>query len=251
MNILNIFSSSVSTIFAEIITLPICTIKTNYQTDLKYKSVIDVTKNIYGTRGFYGFYNSSGSAIASQVVSTSTKFTFYNYIQKLRNTDQSDIKNNIINGSLSGIFSSMFTHPFDVLKVHQQNNLSFKNEIKNKGFSILYRGYSKSLFKNTVLTSLIFPFYDFYKSMFNNTIVASGLSSITVSMFLHPLDLLKIRHISNQSLYVPYNGLSNFIKYYYRGLHINLLRIVPHFMITMTMTEWIKNMYERTQKFEL
>lgn len=241
MSLLDLFSSSISTIFAEMATIPICTVKTIYQTDLTHKSVIDVTKKIYYQRGLYGFYNSWGSAISSQIVSTSTKFTFYNLIKKKRNTAQSDLKNNIINGSLSGVMSSLFTHPVDVIKVHQQNNLSVLSEYNKTGVSLFYRGFSKSLLKSILLTSLIFPFYDLYKSKLNNTFISAGLSSITVALLLHPLDYLKIRHISNKNLYMNnYNLLTN-LKYYYRGLHINLLRIIPNFAITMTMTEWIKD----------
>lgn len=249
MSFTDIIASTISTVFAEIITIPICTVKTNYQTNLNYKSIINVTNDIYKAHGIYGFYNSSMSAMTSQIVSTSTKFTAYNYIKEKRHTEQKDIKNNILNGSLSGIISSVFTHPLDVIKVHNQNQLSIMNEIKTHKMSIFYRGYSKSLFKNIALTSLIFPFYDFYKYHFNNSIISAGLSAITASIFLHPIDYLKIRHISNQSLYINYTGLLNFTKYYYRGLHINLMRIIPHFVITMVITEKIKEKLNNKERY--
>lgn len=242
MSYKDFIASTISTIFAEIFTIPICTVKTRYQTDLNYKSIIPVIKDIKRTQGYYGFYNSSFSAMSSQMVSTSTKFTGYNYIKKIRNTQQKDLKNNIINGALAGIFSSVFAHPLDVVKVHQQNQLSVINEIKTIGMPVLYRGYTKSLVKNVTLTSLIFPFYDFYQSKFSNSVVSAGLSVITSSMFLHPIDYLKIRHISNQNLYTNYQSITHFVRYYYRGLHINLLRTIPHFVITMFLTEEIKKL---------
>ena len=98
----NFIASSIGTAFAEIITLPICTVKTNYQVNLHYKSIFDVIKDIYKKNGFIGFYNASLSAVSSQIISTSVKFTFYDYIKKYRGTKNNDFKNNIVNGFLAG-----------------------------------------------------------------------------------------------------------------------------------------------------
>lgn len=240
MSHIDLVSSAIGTLIAEIVTLPICTIKTNYQTHLHYKSVFDVYKNIMNTHGIRGFYSALYSSLFSQMTSTATKFTFYNYVKKIRDTQQKDLKNNILNGAIGGIMSSVIVHPIDVCKVHQQNNMSFSYELRKIGPSLLYRGYSKSLMKNICLTSLIFPFYDFYTAKFNNLFIASILSSITATFILHPIDYLKIRHISGQHLYLNFSNIPSRFKYYYRGLHINLLRIIPHFMTTMFITEYIK-----------
>lgn len=241
MSSIDLISSAIGTAVAEIITLPICTIKTNYQTHLHHKSIHHTYKNIMDNLGVYGFYSALHSSLFSQMMSTATKFTFYNYIKKIRNTEQKDLLNNVINGAIGGIMSSIIVHPIDVCKVHQQNNISFSGELKKIGPSLIYRGYSKSLAKNILLTSLIFPFYDFYTAKFNNFYIATLLSSVTCALILHPIDYLKIRHISGQHLYLNFNNIPNYVKYYYRGLHINLLRIIPHFMITMFITEYIKN----------
>lgn len=240
MSYIDLLASCVGTVFAEIITLPICTAKTNYQTNLQYKSMFDVYKNIFKTRGFYGFYSASLPAICSQVVSTSSKFTFYNYIKNYRNTQSNDIKNNVVNGAIGGICASMFSHPIDVVKIHQQNNISFMAELKKIGSPLIYRGYSKTLIRSIMVTSLIFPFYDFYKSKFANIFIASALSASTATIFLHPIDILKVRHISGQPLYLNFGNAKDNIKYYYRGIHINLMRVVPHFIITMFIAEKIK-----------
>lgn len=243
MSYTDLISSSISTAIAEIITLPICTIKTNYQTNLNHKSIFNVYNDIKTTRGFYGFYDASAFAIISQIASTATKFTFYSYIKKYRNTDQKDIKNNIINGAIGGSIASVFSHPFDVLKIHKQTNKPFIQEFKNVGPSLMYRGWSKSLTKNILLTSIVFPFYDFYKSKFNNPIIAAGLSASTATLVIHPIDYLKVRHISNQPLYPSFGNMSNYFKYYYRGVHVNLMRVVPHFIITMVITENLKQKF--------
>lgn len=244
MSLIDLIASSSGTTIAEILTIPICTVKTNYQTDLNYKSIVTVAKDIYKSRGWYGFYNASFSAMLAQVASTSTKFTAYNYIKKLRNTQPNDIKNNILNGAIGGSIASVFSHPFDVVKVHQQQNITFLSELKSIGPSLFYRGYSKSLTKNILLTSTVFPLYDFYKAKINNVIIASALASMTVTILIHPIDLLKVRQISNKELYLSFDKLQSTMKYYYRGVHINLMRVLPHFMITMVITEKIKSMYK-------
>ena len=233
--------SSIATIIAEILTLPICTVKTIYQTNLKYKSIIDVCKVTYKNRGLLGFYNASLPAIASQTVSTSTKFTSYMFLRSVRHIAPDDIMNNIINGIGAGIISSVFTHPFDVIKIHKQNGLSFSYELKRHGLSLFYRGWSKSLSKSIILTSIIFPMYDFYKFKIKNILVAAALSSITATVILQPIDYLKVRHISGEKLYQSNMGLISTIRYFYRGFHVNLSRVIPHFTITMSLIDLFKN----------
>ena len=240
MSFKDVVISSIGAGLAEIITLPICTIKTNYQTHLNYPSIFDLTKNIYHKQGIMGFYRSSFAAISTQIIATSTKFTFYNYIKKIRKSQDHNIKNNIINGCLGGICASVFSHPFDVIKIHQQNNIKFYQELKKVGVKLFYRGYSKCVTKSVMVTSLLFPFYDFYNNKLNNSLLASFSSSITATLIIHPIDYLKVRQVSNQQLYFSFSNISNIIKYYYRGLHINLFRVTPHFMITMYTINYLK-----------
>lgn len=236
----NIIASSIGTSIAEVLTIPICSIKTNYQTNLNYNSIREVARDIYNTRGMYGFYNSSFMAISSQIVSTASKFTFYNMIKGYRGTTDIDFKNNMLNGGMAGILSSVLTHPIDVVKIHQQQNQQLLPIIKQEGLSVLYRGYSKTFYKNILLTSTLFPIYDVYTSHFDNPVLSALMASITVSTILHPVDYLKVRHVSNKPLWQGYNPI-----HYYRGFCINLLRATPHFMITMGITEAIKKYLNR------
>ena len=65
----------------------------------------------------------------------------------------------MINGSLAGISSSVFTHPIEFIKIHKQMNKSIIGEIKIHGFGVLYRGYSKSFTKAAVGSSLFLPLF--------------------------------------------------------------------------------------------
>lgn len=227
----NIICSSIGIITAETLTLPICTAKTISQTKgLSPLSSFIYIKNIQGIKGFY---NSWGYAITSQLFSLTTKYSFYYLIKdKISEYDilqPNTYVSNTIVGLLSGCISNFFSHPFDYFKIQKQQG----KKLSELDFRV-YRGFSKSMLKSMALTSTIFPIFDFYKK-YMNVISASCLTSFTITAVLHPIDFLKVRHISNLALY------EKNILYYYRSFSLNLLRCVPHFMIVMTVTSISKN----------
>lgn len=227
----NIFYSSTATAFAEFATLPICTIKTNFQNinDMKIKpSIIDVTKKVYKRGGIKSFYAASYPAIGGQIFSTTSKYTLYRYFDSNPNYP---VKNKFLNGLTAGVISSVFTHPMDVIKVHLQMGQRLDN------FKNLYRGYSKTFTKIAISSSIFFPLYDTIKAKVNNPYLSAGCSGVVACVLMHPIDYLKTRHMAGLDLYC---GLNPFV--YYRGLSINLLRIVPHFVITMGVIEGMKKM---------
>ena len=118
-NINKLFASASGTVIAEIITLPICTIKTVFQNNTNY-TIYNSINSIYRVNNIKGFFQASTPAILSQVLSTSTKYTIYEYMKKHRKIENSDIMNNIINGMISGLFGSIIAHPFDVWKIQKQ-----------------------------------------------------------------------------------------------------------------------------------
>lgn len=226
-NLSNIINSSIATAFAEFITLPICTIKTNYQNVYNMKDkvrIMNISKNIYNMYGIKGFYRASYPAISGQIFSTMSKYTLYRYFD---NSQTYPIKNKFLNGMTAGIISSIVTHPLDVIKVNMQMN---KNLIMN--FKNIYRGYSKTFLKISVSSSIFFPLYDTIKQKINNPLIASSTSALVATIIMHPIDYLKTRHMSGMPLYDGCNPIT-----YYRGLSINLLRIIPHFVITMQIIE--------------
>lgn len=225
----NILYSSSATAIAELLTLPICTIKTNFQNvqDMKSNpSIIGITRDIYKRGGIKPFYAASFPAIGGQIFSTTSKYTLYRYLDS--NTDY-PIKNKFLNGMTAGLISSLFTHPMDVFKVHLQMNQ------KIEGINMIYRGYSKTFTKIAISSSLFFPVYDNIKAKIDNPYLSAGCSGVIACVIMHPVDYLKTRHMSGLSLYAGWNPLI-----YYRGLSINLLRIVPHFVITMGVIESMK-----------
>jgi hypothetical protein len=225
----NIIYSSSATAVAEFMTLPICTIKTNFQNihDMRVKpSIFSVIKDIYSRGGIKPFYAASFPAIGGQIFSTTSKYTLYRYFDS--NPDYF-IKNKFLNGLTAGVISSIFTHPMDVIKVHMQMG----NKLGS--FQHLYRGYSKTFMKIAISSSIFFPLYDTIKERVENPLLSAGCSGVTACVLMHPVDYLKTRHMAGLGLYEGWNPLI-----YYRGLSINLLRIVPHFMLTMGVIELMK-----------
>ena len=170
-------------------------------------------------------------AISGQVFSTSSKYVIYRYLEDHK------YNNKFANGCIAGIISSIITHPLDVIKIHVQMRTPFISELKHNGLSLFYRGYSKTLSKVCVASSLFFPLNDTYLQMTENALVASFYSAVTSTIIMHPVDYLKVRHIYGLPLY---DSKLNIISYY-KGIGINLMRTVPHFMIVMSIIDKLNN----------
>ncbi|CAH6419053.1 Mitochondrial carrier protein [uncultured virus] len=254
----DIITSASASGIAEVLTLPICTIKTNYQ-NTNSISILHVTKDIWNRYGIKGFYNASGWAISSQMLSTAIKYTLYQSLNKMIGNyfvagfEESSLNRTISNfvaGAVSGALASLVTHPFDVVKIHFQMHTSFLIEFKKHGPGILYQGYTKTLSKSVLGSILFFPLYDTFNGYFHNPSIAA-LGSATISTtIMQPIDYMKTRHIYNQPYFhtKPLLPMTNAlylidIKPYFKGLSINLARVVPHFVITMTAIETFKRLF--------
>ncbi len=235
-----LIASATGSLVAELITLPICTLKTVYQNNINL-TINETINKIKIESGYRGFYQAAFPAILSQVASTSIKFTFYELIKDKRKTDKKDIMNNSINGALGGIIGSIFTHPIDVWKNYEQRNESYINQFKkylkkkNSGLMIkelIYAGYLGSFGKNIALYSSLYPLYDLYSGLLEDTkykIISPILTSLTVSLIIQPFDYYKTVKMAG--------GLTS---KYTRGLSLMITRSIPHFWITMYITELLK-----------
>jgi hypothetical protein len=229
----NIVNSSIATGIAEIATLPICTVKTNYQNTMSANvGIMKTIQTMYKNNGIKVFYSASIPAISSQILSTSSKFAIYKYLD----THNIVIQNKLANGFIAGILSSLITHPIDVFKIHWQMHKSVASEISKNNLLILYRGYSKSFIKSSISCSIYFPLYETLGIYIENKIINSVVSASIATLIIHPIDYLKTRHIAGLTFYNGLNPIN-----YYRGLTLNMTRIVPHFVITMYCIEKLSN----------
>jgi hypothetical protein len=229
----DLYASAAATLIAEVATLPICTTKTCYQTS-NSSSITQVIRQIYKENGIYGFYRASIPAITSQMISTSSKYVLYRQFDKKMNR--------VSAGIFSGIISSLVTHPMDYFRIAMQTSNKWTTNVSNDfntiGPRVLYRGYSKSFSKVVVGSALFFPLTDFFRDTFNSIILSSFMSSIISTTIMHPIDYLKTRHIKGLPLYNGLNPLP-----YYKGLSLNLMRIVPHFTITMSLIDYFSKLF--------
>lgn len=223
----NLGNSVIAATCAELITLPICALKTNYQNTAS-NSIISTFIKIKQTSGIKGFYNASLPAISSQAFSTSIKYCIYKRLIKEFSDESPGLDKRFLCGTTSGLISTIFTHPIDVIKIHMQMRKSFITELKKEGLFLFGRGYSKTLSKILIASTLYLPLMDYFTERTGNIYSGAILSSIISTTCVHPLDYLKTRHVYNLPLYT---GLNPMI--YYKGLSLNLLRIVPHFTIMM------------------
>jgi hypothetical protein len=231
-----LYCSAVGTLAAEIITLPVCTVKTIYQNNPSHE-ITDSIQYIYKQNKMMGFFSASKPAIIAQVLSTSSKYTLYEEIKKYRNTNKNDILNNSLNGMTSGILGSLLTHPIDCWKNFNQRNESYSKHLKSLYKSPflfitdgMYKGYTGSIGKNIALYSCLFPLNDFYKSKFDSTLISAPLTTITVSLIVQPFDYYKVVKMGNNKPDKPFRGLS-----------LMIARSLPHFVITLYVTEWLLN----------
>lgn len=230
----NLISSLIGTLVAEIITLPICTIKTVYQNNQNHSSISFTIKDIIKKRGYIGFIQASPHSILSQIISTSMKYTLYHKLKKMRNTDSNNLLSNSINGIIGGVIGSFFSHPIDVWKNYAQRNKYF--DWKSLNLRLYYQGYKASIYKNCILYAFLFPVYDYYKIKFNSIIISSIFTTITVSIIIQPFDYYKTIKMGGSNIELNQNNLRQFG----RGFNLMLMRNIPHFLITMITIEKLK-----------
>jgi hypothetical protein len=231
---------------AELVTLPICTLKSNYQNTNSdsaiktFKHMVDIARKEYNGNYFKVFYKASIPAVSAQVFSTTSKLALYRKFD-----EYSPYK--IANGAAAGFLVSLITHPIDRIKIHLQ--MISTQTIPNNShiWANIYKGYSKTFTKTIIGGMMYFPLYDYIKSYNLTPLQSSFISAVVSTCALHPFDYMKTRHCYNLPWFAGYNPLS-----YMRGLHINLMRIVPHFVITMTLIEKLREFENhKNQKIEI
>lgn len=252
-------SSVISSSTAELITYPICTIKTNFQVT-ESRSIADTVKNMYANGGFKSFYNGLKTAVFTQMVSTTVKYNVYQNLN-INYNKQQRFHISVLFGLTGGIVSTFITHPMDFFKITFQMKGLASQEIQMYGYRVLYRGYSKTLYKAIAGSGFFFPIYDLIKRETKHPLLSAFGSAIISTTLMHPIDYLKTRIIYNNAnhhqtfinnliIYIKYklfnnqnnsinvNEIRNNVKDCYKGLSLNLSRVVPHFVIMMSCMEY-------------
>lgn len=207
---------------AEILTLPVCTIKTVYQSG--NKSYLDSVKFIYNIWGIKGFYRASVPAISTQIFASSYKLVLFNIL----NTNQ---KSNLYT-MMAGIFTSLtciiFTHPLDYFRVSLQTN-------RDIFYREMYKGFSANIGKAILGGATFLPLRSIMKREFSNQpswtvgIMTAAISTVIV----HPFEYFKTFMLANDK------NTKICFKNPYRGITVNLCRIIPHFVIMTELSDYL------------
>lgn len=169
------------------------------------------------------------------IVTLHNNYKFYNYNYDFNNK----FLLHFINGTISGMFGLIISHPFDTLKTRLQNNqqLSFKPQN-------LYRGISSPLLGVGLEKSIVFGVYNnmfgFLKnrhlSDIQSNIISGACSGFMASFIVTPFERCKIIFQSGNN--INFDNINT--KYLFRGLTATFTRETPGFAIYFTMYEYMK-----------
>jgi len=220
---------------AELATLPMCTLKTVFITQPSLRTTAQAATWIVTRWGYAGFFKASVPAVFAQVLSSTSKLLLYRDFQRAVAergwTSGRPAADNVACAVTSGLATAVVTHPLDAVRVHWQTGAAVVPSLR-----LAYRGFSKSASKVLVGSPLFMPIYDAARAWFAarddlpvsaQRLCASATSAIVSTTLMHPLEYLKTTHIHAGASTTHGLNLSR----YFRGLPLNLARVVPHFCI--------------------
>lgn len=225
---------------AEILTAPLSTLKTVYQSQTKIGELSgkQIFINRWNSHGIAGLYAGGLFGIIRQMISTSSKYTFYQVVKRFNGTDDSNIANNLMNGVIGGVFAATLCQPVEVVHNFRQRGEPIMSRLFEQP-KILLRGYPHALVRAILVTSCAFPIYDYLSILLPNDLklLKIPIATLTTTLVVHPADLMMVRKMSGAPLFMGWNPIN-----YYRGSQYGVLRALPHFWITMTTIESLKKM---------
>ena len=121
-------------------------------------------------------------------------------------------------GSISGIAQTVVGHPFDTLKVLQQNNKLKVNSLKN-----LYKGISMPLIQTPLICGVSFFLNDSLNSYFTNEYYSGLFSGFFSSFIICPFEYYKINSQIQKKIYFDFKSL----KKSYSNINYVILRETP------------------------
>ena len=138
--------------------------------------------------------------------------------------------NELISGGMCGLSQTVVGHPFDTLKVRIQNKrYNFRLPIYK-----YFRGIGFPIISNTIVNSILFYEYGYFKKNLNNTFLAGFISGVLCSPIIYLFDNGKA--LRQMGMAVNLNKLvtrSGFVSV--------LLRESIAFSVYFGSYEWLKN----------
>ena len=142
-------------------------------------------------------------------------------------------------GCISGVFQTVFGHPFDTLKTWKQNEGLLK--IPSRNFFNLYKGISMPLLQLPIICSVTFGVDNYTYFYTKNRLLSSGFSGFVASFIVCPLDYLKIQQQQQLNLKLNKKTFVNSFK----DIKITMVREIPAYTLYFTSYNFLKE-----KKFE-
>jgi hypothetical protein len=238
-DIKHFFGGITGGIVGTLLSHPIDTSKTIYQSDMKnkYGNIFVCIKDIYMKEGIRGFFKGIKSPLIGIPLEKSVVFTSSYYVRNL-NIFKNHYANTFLGGVISGICCTLIVTPVEKFKIKLQNsstNTSLIEILKKEELKTFYRGWSATLFREVPGYGIYFLTYEYLK---NNTkeikpyhsFIYGGLSGLAAWLIIYPSDppktLMQNENIGlKKALSKIYN--KDGIKGFYKGFGLGLFRSIP------------------------
>ena len=140
------------------------------------------------------------------------------------------VKQDFINGWISGMSAIIFSHPLDTIKTNIQ-----EKKIINYNFKSLYKGILPPLIGVGFEKAIVFGVYESTINHTKNNAISGGLSGMAASFIVTPFERIKILLQTNQ-------GISSINpRYLFQGLSSTFYRETPGFAIYFSVYNYLKN----------
>jgi hypothetical protein len=219
------FKGCISGMVGILISHPVDSIKTHYQTQKNIKMFKYTASNLY--KGIM-------SPLFGVGLEKALVFGTYNYFK--------NVTNNIpLSGAVSGLVASMIVSPYERIKIMKQTNqkIILSNCLKP---NFIFKGLSATFTREIPGFAIYFSTYEglknyFYNNNISNNIsipasfVFGGLSGITAWVFIYPQDRIKTiiqSHTNNISINTLIRNIykTGGIKQFYKGFSFAAARAV-------------------------
>lgn len=211
---INFITGGAASITAEISTLPLDTLKVRLQQQSSGKTLKTCFRNLWQQEGIRGFYRGLIPGIYRQGIYSSIKMSIYGPIRDKIAEGKPSIHSRIIAGGLAGGIGSIFSNPFDIIKIRMQSAQEITRcftEFCRLGLKGLHRGILPNVQRSFVVNAAELATYDTCKnfiidsSLMNDHIGTHFCSSVIAGFFAAgasaPIDFTKTKLMNNDNQY--------------------------------------------------
>uniref|UniRef100_A0A0N5BF93 Mitochondrial dicarboxylate carrier n=1 Tax=Strongyloides papillosus TaxID=174720 RepID=A0A0N5BF93_STREA len=254
-------------------THPLDLMKVHLQTQQTGKvTLVQISKKIYSSDGFRGFYNGISASLLRQLTYSTTRFGIYETIKKtIDDNAPVPFYKKVAMAAGSGAVGGFVGTPGDLVNVRMQNDVKLPLEqrrnykhalngvfriIKEEGIKRLFSGATMATGRAALMTVGQLAFYDQIKQIMlesgyfaDNPITHSSASFAAASIatvLTQPMDVMKTRmmnakpgqfkNIADCFLYTAKTGPTAFFK----GFIPAWVRLAPHTVLTFIFLEQLR-----------